>query len=91
MKRNFEREKTQIVCGIKIDNRIHRVSMVNFSRMGALVRLPYNTSAGKYISIAYQNEKNEIVQMLTYIVHIFQVKNTYFAGLQFVGIESRSQ
>lgn len=89
MKRNFEREKTKALCGLKLDNRIYRVSMLNFSRMGALVQFPFNTEKGKFVTIAYQNEKSEVIQMLTYVVHVYKRQNTFFAGLQFVGIEAR--
>ncbi len=89
MKRNFERETTHITCGLKVEDRIFRASMVNFSRMGALVSTPFEFSKGKFVSLAYQNEKNEIIQMLTYVVHAYKKQNHYYAGLQFVGIEAR--
>ncbi|MGZ3725040.1 MAG: PilZ domain-containing protein [Pseudobdellovibrio sp.] len=89
MKRNFERDEILIICGLKIEDQIFKASMYNFSRMGALVSTPFELNPGKFISLAYQNEKNEIVQMLTYVVHAHKKRNRFFAGLQFVGIESR--
>jgi hypothetical protein len=35
------------------------------------------------------NEKNELVRMLTYVVHCKKQDHYYVSGLQFVGIESR--
>lgn len=63
--------------------------MINFSRMGAMITTQYFLSRKKYISIMYQNDKNEMVRMLTYVVHSTPKEHYYVSGLQFVGIESR--
>lgn len=68
-----------------------KANMVNFSRMGALVQTAHIRINKKYISIVYQNEKNEILQMLCAIKHITQKNKFYFYGLQFIGIESRKE
>jgi hypothetical protein len=65
--------------------------MVNFSRMGALVQTQIYRMNKKYISIVYQNEKNEMIQMLCAIKHITEINKSYFYGLQFMGIENRTK
>ncbi len=63
--------------------------MVNFSRMGTMVSTQNALSHKKYVSLLYRNEKNELIRMLTYVVHSKKQDHYYVSGLQFVGIEGR--
>jgi glycerol-3-phosphate cytidylyltransferase-like family protein len=87
--RNFKREPTKVICGVLVDNVICKAYIQNFSRMGALITTDYLLNEKKYISIMYQNEKNEMIRMLTYVVHAFKKDKKYLIGLQFVGLEER--
>lgn len=87
--RNFIREATFTPCAIAMDEQNIKAFMVNFSRMGAMVTTQYILSKKKYVSLMYRNEKNEMVKMLTYVVHSYQKDHYFVSGLQFVGIESR--
>lgn len=87
--RNFKREPAHTICAVLVDNVICKASILNFSRMGAMIATDYLLNEKKYISLMYQNEKNEMIRMLTYVVHAFKKDKKYLIGLQFVGIEER--
>ncbi len=86
--RNFKRHITHAPCAVLMDQYVLKALMVNFSRMGAMIELPQALNKKKYISIMYQNEKNHLIRMLTYVVHCEKKGSIYRAGLQFVGVES---
>lgn len=88
--RNFERETIFAPCALIFDATNIKAFMINFSRMGALVTTQYSLTRKKYVSLLYRNEKNEIVRMLTYVVHSTRKDHYFVSGLQFVGIESKS-
>lgn len=85
--RTFGREKTNVICGLVINNKVFKVNMVNFSRMGALIATTLPLENEQYVSLMYQNEKNEMIKMLTYVVRNVRYKNQFYTGLQFVGIQ----
>ncbi len=89
--RKFERENLNTPCLFASDEIIDQAKMINFSRMGALVQTAVYRMNKKYISIVYQNEKNEMIQMLCAIKHITEKSGSYFYGLQFMGIETRTK
>lgn len=85
--RNFGREKTNLTCGLVINNKVFKVNMVNFSRMGALIATTLPLEKEQYVSLMYQNEKNEMIRILTYVVRNVRHKNQFYTGLQFVGVQ----
>jgi hypothetical protein len=85
--RTFDREKTNVICGLVINNKVFKVNMVNFSRMGALITTNLPLEKEQYVSLMYQNEKNEMIKILTYVVRNVRYKNHFYTGLQFVGIQ----
>ncbi len=89
--RKFERENLNAPCLFTSDEMVDQAKMINFSRMGALVQTAVYRMNKKYISIVYQNEKNEMIQMLCAIKHITEINKSYFYGLQFIGIETRTK
>lgn len=87
--RNFVREQTFSPCAIQLGEVNIKAFMINFSRMGAMITTQYVLANKKYIALLYRNEKNEMVRMLTYVVHCKKKDHYFVSGLQFVGIESR--
>lgn len=87
--RNFERETMFSPCALEADDKNIKAFMINFSRMGAMITTQYMLTRKKYVSLMYRNEKNELVKMLTYVVHCKKQDHYFVSGLQFVGIESR--
>jgi hypothetical protein len=87
--RNFERESMFSPCVLEANDKSIKAFMINFSRMGAMITTQYMLTHKKYVSLMYRNEKNELVRMLTYVVHCKKQDHYYVSGLQFVGIESR--
>lgn len=73
-----------------LENENIKAFMINFSRMGAMVTTQYVLGSKKYLSLLYRNEKNEMVRMMTYVVHCTRKDHYFVSGLQFVGIESRT-
>ena len=87
--RNFNRDQTSSPCSIQVEEQDIKAFMTNFSRMGAMVNTQFVLSRKKYVLLLYQNEKNEIVRMLTYVVHCTKKESYFVSGLQFVGIQAR--
>ena len=85
--RKFQREKLNSQCLFESDDLVDQAMIVNYFRMGALVLSQACRMNKKYISIVYQNEKNQMIQMLCAIKHITEQSGSYFYGLQFIGIE----
>lgn len=91
--RNFIREPMFAPCALKLKDKnteqTIKAFMINFSRMGAMISTQYILSHRKYVSLMYRTEKNELIRMLTYVVHSKKQDHYYVSGLQFVGIEER--
>ena len=87
--RNFTREQTFLPCAVEQGEVNIKAFMVNFSRMGAMITTQYVLVNKKYISLLYRNEKNEMIRMMTFVVHSTKKDHYFVSGLQFVGIESR--
>lgn len=88
--RNFERTSMFSACAIYMDKDPLKAFIINFSRMGAMVTTQCNLKPKDFISLAYKNEKNQLVRILTYVVYCKEKSPYYVAGLQFVGIESKN-
>jgi c-di-GMP-binding flagellar brake protein YcgR len=85
--RQFQREQLNSQCLFESDGCVDQALIVNYSRMGALVLSQACRMNKKYVSIVYQNEKNQMIQMLCAIKHITEKSGKYLYGLQFIGIE----
>lgn len=87
--RKFEREPVYSACALLFENQPTKAFMINFSRMGAMITTSMLLTPKKFISLIYRNEKNEFVQILTYVAHSSKSDRYFVAGLQFIGIENR--
>ncbi len=87
-KRQFVRENTTSPCLFLLDGKTLPGQMLNFSRMGSLIKCESRLNQ-KYVTLVYQNEKNEYIEMLCTIKHISIHQNFYFYGLMFIGIQKR--
>ena len=87
-KRQFLRENTSSPCLFLKNNKTFTGQMLNFSRMGSLVKCECYLNQ-KFIEVVYQNEKNEYIEMLCAIKHVTFFKNYYFYGLMFIAIQKR--
>lgn len=85
--RSFKREAIQTACGIISDNRVMYAAMLNFSQNGIMVASDCLLFTKKYVSIMYRNEKNQMVRLLTYVVHSERKGKKFFSGLLFVKTE----
>lgn len=90
MSRNFDRYALSSQ-GIVISNdQQRRVLIQDFSRMGVGFVIDDIIHFEKFISILYQNENQQIIQMKSYVRHARKLKDgLYFVGVQFIGIESK--
>ncbi|MBC7421554.1 MAG: PilZ domain-containing protein [Bdellovibrio sp.] len=74
------------------DQSASRTIIRDFSRMGVGLVVDKEICQGTFISIVYQNEIGEYIQMKSYVKHCRQLKdNTFYVGVQFIGIESRTK
>ena len=90
MSRNFDRYTLSSQGIVISNNQQHRVLIQNFSRMGVGFVIDKIIHFEKFISLLYQNENQQIIQMKSYVRHARKLKNgLYFVGVQFIGIESK--
>lgn len=91
-RRRFPREKVCIPCYFypDVDTAVPSV-MLDFSQMGALIKTKILFLNKKFISILYQNEKNEVLRISCAIRHVRKQDEEYFYGLQFISIEGRDR
>lgn len=62
----------------------------NFSRMGLGFVIDEIVHFEKFISIIYQNENQQVINMKSFVRHARKLKDgLYFVGIQFIGIESK--
>lgn len=59
--------------------------------MGALIKTKILFLNKKFISILYQNVKNEVLKISCAIRHIRKQDEEYFYSMQFIGIENREK
>jgi hypothetical protein len=88
--RNFDRYNISSQAVIILNTQNKRVLIQDFSRMGVGFVSEDILKLKSFISLLYQNEKNQIIQMQSYVKHIRKLKNgLWFVGVQFVGIETK--
>lgn len=85
--RSLKREVIQSACGIVSENRVMYAAMLNFSQNGIMVASDFLLAKKKYVSVMYRNEKNQMVRLLTYVVHSERKGKRFFSGLLFVKTE----
>lgn len=88
--RNFERVSVFSACALYIDKDPMKAFIINFSKMGAMVTTQRLIKPKDFISLAYRNEKNQLVRIMSYVVYCREKSPYFVAGLQFVGIESKT-
>ena len=87
--RNYQREKTNLYCCLVIDNKVIKAEMLDFSLKGACIRLDGAPRTDRYVSLVYQNEKNQWIEVISQVVRLAKGRFGYDVGLQFIGIRSR--
>jgi hypothetical protein len=88
--RKFDREAVYSNCAVLLDGQPVKAMMINFSRMGVMITTTMQLKPKRFISLVYRNEKNEFLQILTYVAHCSRSDRYFVAGLQFIGLEGRS-
>lgn len=88
--RNFERSNVSSYALVISNNQQRRVVIQDFSRMGVGFVIDEIIHFEKFISLLYQNENRQIINMKSYLRHARKLKDgLYFVGVQFIGIESK--
>lgn len=89
--RKFKRAAVES-AGFAIENNDHTaVTIQDFSRMGMSFITDKTFQPKSFVSIMYQNETNQIIQMKIYIKNITMKTNRKFrVGALFIAIESRN-
>ncbi len=88
--RNFNRSKISSYAMIISKGQQRRVLIQDFSRMGVGFVIDDIIHFEKLISLLYQNENRQIINMKSYVKHVRKLKDgLYFVGVQFIGIESK--
>ncbi len=89
--RKFKRVSVDSV-GFAIDEKKHfQIAIQDFSRMGVSFTTGERFIERSFVSIMYQNEINQIIQMKIYIKNISKASDKNFRiGALFVAVESRT-
>jgi c-di-GMP-binding flagellar brake protein YcgR len=88
--RNFDRYNVSSYAVVISNNQQRRVLIQDFSRMGVGFVIDDIIHFEKFISLLYQNENQQIINMKSYVRHARKLKDgLYFVGVQFIGIESK--
>lgn len=87
--RKFNRLPSNSFCLIETETKIVKALFVDYSQMGALLRVEKNLAAKKQISLIYPNEKSEFIKMAGYSVHVTYKNGLYFLGVQFIALVCR--
>ncbi len=88
--RNFVRVAVSSHAVAIINDDKNRILIQDFSRMGVGFVVDDILHLKSFISLLYQNENNQVIQMKSYIKHVRKLKNgLFYVGVQFVGIETR--
>jgi len=90
MARNFDRHTVSSHAFVVSNNLQRRVLIQDFSRMGMGFVIDEIVHFEKFVSILYQNENQQVINMKSYVRHARKLKDgLYFVGVQFIGIESK--
>lgn len=78
-------------AGYALDSNDHfQISILDFSRMGVAFTCAHSFSLNTFVSIVYQNENNQLIQMKIYVKNIsVKTSSAFRVGAQFVAVESR--
>jgi c-di-GMP-binding flagellar brake protein YcgR len=88
--RNFDRCMVSSLALVVSNDRQRRILIQDFSRMGVGFVIDDIIHLEKFISLLYQNENQQIINMKSYVRHARKLNDgLYFVGVQFIGIESK--
>ena len=88
--RNFDRLIVSSHAAAILDDQHRRILIQDFSRMGLGFVLDEILHLKSFISLLYQNENNQVIQMKSYVKHARKLKNgLFYVGVQFIGIETK--
>ncbi len=88
--RNFDRLAISSHAVVILNEQQRRILIQDFSRMGVGFVLDEIIHLKSFISLLYQNENNQIIQMKSYVKHARKIKSgLFYVGVQFVGIETK--
>ena len=89
--RKFKRHAVSSLGFILEDSEPFKILISDFSRMGLSFQSVKILQPKSFLSIVYQNESGQLVQMKIYIKNVSQkCVSTYRVGAQFVAVESRN-
>ena len=87
--RKFSRFPSNSFCLIETDSRLVKALFVDYSQMGALLRIEKGVPLQKHLALIYPNEKSDFVKMAGYSVHTFEKHGLFYLGVQFIALISR--
>ena len=88
--RNFDRYIVSSRAVVAIHKEHQQVLIQDFSRMGVGFVTETLLQLKSFISLLYQNENQQIIQMKSYVKHVRKLKGgLYYVGVQFIGIETK--
>jgi hypothetical protein len=87
--RQFTRFRSNSFCLIESESCLVKALFVDYSQMGALLRIDKMVAARKHLALIYPNEKADFVKMAGYSVHTFEKNGLYYLGVQFIALISR--
>lgn len=87
--RKFVRYPSNSFCLIETNSHLVKALFVDYSQMGALLRIDKAVPLQKHLALIYPNEKYDFVKMAGYSVHTFEKHGLHYLGVQFIALISR--
>lgn len=87
--RQFTRFRSNSFCLIESESSLVKAVFIDYSQMGALLRLEKRLASRKHLALIYPNEKADFVKMAGYSIHGLEKNGLYYLGVQFIALISR--
>ena len=88
--RNFDRYVVSSQAVVALEKEHKRILIQDFSRMGVGFVSEHLFQLKNFVSLLYQNDNRQVIQMKSYVKHVRKLKNgLYYIGVQFIGIETK--
>ena len=88
--RKFARYPSNSFCLIEADSALVKALFVDYSQVGALLRVEQQVPLKKQLALIYPTERSKFVKMAGYSVHLYEKDGIYYLGVQFIALMARS-
>lgn len=88
--RKFSRFPSNSFCLIETDVHLVKALFVDYSQVGALLKVEQQIPLKKQLALIYPTERSKFVKMAGYSIHLFEKDGFLYLGVQFIALMARS-